>query len=395
MNALTFVMVLIALFLGGLIGWLLSTSRNGTRVAYAEAKLQAIKDSERLLRDSLNAANEDSAKRQSGLLTEQVSHVVAPLRDAVGTLAEHVHQVEKSRISAYAGLIEQVSGMQQISHTLNTHTGQLVQALRAPQVRGRWGEIQLQRVVEIAGMREHCDFSTQAHASHDGENEPRSVRPDLVVRLAGGKNIVVDAKAPLSAYLEALEADNDADQTALLRKHASQLKTHILQLSSKSYWNAFATTPEFVVLFIPGDPFLDGAMSADPDLLELAFSKNVILATPTTLVALLRTIAHTWKQEALSRDAAKIHQLGRDLYSRLGVLATHMDRLGGQLGKSVDAFNSTVSSMESRVLVTARKLHELPAFDSEPPSVNTVDTLPRGVSDPEIYLTQAGSREVN
>ncbi len=380
MNALTFLALLVALAAGIGIGWLLQASRHGQRIAYAEAQLQARKDSEHLLRDSLTAASEDSAKRHSGAMNEQVQHIVGPLREAVGTLADQVQRVEHNRIAAYSGLMEQVSGMQQVSQTLNTHTGQLVQALRAPQVRGRWGEIQLQRVVELSGMTEHCDFSTQAHATHDGPDGTRAVRPDLVVHLAGGKNIVVDAKAPLSAYLEALEARDDNEQTALLRKHAAQLRAHIGQLSSKSYWAAFDPSPEFVVLFIPGDPFLDAAVGADPELLEHSFARNVVLATPSTLVALLRTIAHTWKQEALSQDAQRIHQLGSELYSRLGTLAKHLDQLGGQLGKSVEAFNSTVSSMETRILVTARKLHELPAFPAEPPTVSSVDMVPRAVT---------------
>lgn len=244
-------------------------------------------------------------------------------------------------------------------------------ALRAPQVRGRWGEIQLERVVELAGMVEHCDFDTQV--SKDG------ARPDLLVYLAGGKQIVVDAKVPFAAYLDAAQADDPRAQEAHLARHARQLRTHIDQLADKAYWETFDPTPEFVVLFLPGDPFLDAALTTDSELLEHAFARNVILATPTTLIALLRTIAHTWRQEALSQDAAIIHQLGRDLYSRLDTAGTHLDRLGRQLGKAVESFNQTVSSMESRVLVTARRLNDLQRYEGEVPEVAQVESWPRAV----------------
>ncbi|AEF41837.1 DNA recombination protein RmuC [Hoyosella subflava] len=395
MNLLSFLAVLTALCLGCLLGWLLHAARDGARAASAEAQLRAMHDSERLLREALTAANEDSARRHSGALNEQVSNVVTPLREAVGTLAEQVRQVERSRISAYSGLMEQVAGMSRTSQALSAQTGQLVQALRAPQVRGRWGELQLERVVELAGMREHCDFTTQAHTTHDGNDGVRAVRPDLLVHLAGGKNVVVDAKVPFAAFLDATEAQSDEARAGHLKRHASQLRAHVDQLSAKAYWTAFSPSPEFVVLFVPGDPFLDAALGADSELLEYAFSRNVVLATPTSLIALLRTVAHTWRQEALSRDAAKIHTLGAELYNRLGVLANHMDRLGGQLGKSVESFNSTVASMESRVLVTARKLHELPAFDTEPPTVDTVDLWPRGIAHTEIYATRSRESEAS
>ncbi len=237
------------------------------------------------------------------------------------------------------------------------------------QIRGRWGEIQLERVVELAGMVRHCDFDTQV--SKDG------VRPDLLVYLAGGKQIVVDAKVPFAAYLDAAQTEDPAAREQHLSRHARQLRTHVDQLADKTYWESFDPTPEFVVLFVPGDPFLDAALTADSGLLEHAFSRNVILATPTTLIALLRTIAHTWRQEALSQDAAKIHQLGRELYSRLGTVGAHLDRLGSQLGKAVDSFNLTVASMESRVTVTARKLHDLDVFDGDVTEVSAVDSWPR------------------
>ncbi len=259
--------------------------------------------------------------------------------------------------------------MHRTSQMLSTQTNRLVTALRAPQIRGRWGEIQLERVVELAGMVRHCDFDTQV--SKEG------VRPDLLVYLAGGKQIVVDAKVPFAAYLDAAQTEDPAAREQHLTRHARQLRTHIDQLADKTYWESFDPTPEFVVLFVPGDPFLDAALTADSGLLEHAFARNVILATPTTLIALLRTIAHTWRQEALSQDAAKIHQLGRELYSRPGTVGAHLDRLGSQLGKAVDSFNLTVASMESRVTVTARKLHDLDVFDGDVTEVSAVDSWPR------------------
>jgi DNA recombination protein RmuC len=361
---------LLLVFCTGLgIGWLGHAARAGQRAATAEAQLAALRDGERLLRQSLGAANEDAARRHS----LAVGTLVEPLREAVGALNQHIAQVEHNRINAYSGLREQVVGMQRVSHRLATQTGQLVSALRAPQVRGRWGEIQLERVVELAGMSRHCDFDTQvARSGRDG-----GVRPDLVVRLAGGRQIVVDAKVPLTAYLDATREDDPRLRTGHLARHAKHLRAHIDQLADKAYWAAFDPSPEFVVLFVPGDPFLDAALTTDTGLLEYAFGRNVILATPTTLIALLRTVAYGWRQEALSKDVATIQQLGRELYSRLSTTGTHLDRLGAQLGKAVDAFNQTVGSIESRVMVTARQLHELEIGEQEVAAIRHIESFPR------------------
>lgn len=361
---------LLLVFCAGLgLGWLGHVARAGQRATEAEARLGALRDNERLLRQSLGAASEDAARRNS----QAIGTLVEPLREAVGALNQHIAQVEHNRISAYSGLREQVAGMQRVSHQLSTQTGQLVSALRAPQVRGRWGEIQLERVVELAGMSRHCDFDTQvSRAGRDG-----GVRPDLVVRLAGGRHIVVDAKVPLAAYLDATGQDDPRLQTEHLTRHAKHLRAHVDQLADKAYWAAFDPSPEFVVLFVPGDPFLDAALTSDSGLLEYAFGRNVILATPTTLIALLRTVAYGWRQEALSRDVATIQQLGRELYTRLSTTGAHLDRLGAQLGKAVDAFNQTVASVESRVMVTARRLHELEIGDREVSAIRRVEQRPR------------------
>ncbi|MDN5857953.1 MAG: DNA recombination protein RmuC, partial [Pseudonocardia sp.] len=256
------------------------------------------------------------------------AHAVGKLLDPVAATLVRVEgqlrAVEKERESAYAGLREQVSAMASSSAKLTNETKALVNALRAPQVRGRWGEMQLERIVQLAGMVEHCDFSTQVVAqTADG-----GVRPDLVVHLAGDKQVVVDAKVPFAAYLEAVEASDARVHTERLAAHARQLRHHVDQLSAKSYWTAFTPSPEFVVLFVPGDPFLEAALQADPSLMEHAFTQNVVIATPTTLIALLRTVAYTWRQEALARNAAQVHQLGKELHGRLATMGTHVAKLG-------------------------------------------------------------------
>ena len=319
------------------------------------------------------------------------AHAVGKLLDPVAaTLARvegQLRVVEKERESAYAGLREQVSAMRVSSDELKSETKQLVNALRAPQVRGRWGELQLERIVQLAGMVEHCDFSTQVVAqTADG-----GVRPDLVVHLAGDKQVVVDAKVPFAAYLEAVEASDHKVHTERLAQHARQLRAHVDQLSAKEYWTAFTPSPEFVVLFVPGDPFLEAALQADPSLLEHAFMQNVVIATPTTLIALLRTVAYTWRQEALARNAAQVHQLGKELHGRLATMGTHVAKLGRGLDTAVEAYNRTVSSLEARVLVTARKLTELQVADEELPTLDPVERSPRRLSAPELIASASDS----
>ena len=291
--------------------------------------------------------------------------------------------MERERQSAYVGLREQVEAMRSSSELLQHETKSLVNALRAPQVRGRWGELQLERVVQLAGMVEHCDFSTQVTAVGDDG----AVRPDMVVHLAGGKSIVVDAKVPFAAYLEAVESRDPDTHADRLAAHARQLRAHVDALSAKGYWAAFEPTPEFVVLFVPGDPLLEAALQADPALLEHAFGRNVVVATPTTLIALLRTVAYGWRQEALARNAAAVHQLGKELHSRLATMGTHVAKLGRSLDGAVDSYNKTVSSLEARVLVTARRLTELKVADDELDAPAQVDRSPRRISAPELVAS--------
>jgi DNA recombination protein RmuC len=351
---------------GTLAGEALSRN-NEAFTALAEARLSTAKAS----------ADGDLAQRQ-----QAIEGMVVPLRESLERVQAQLNSVERERAGSYSKLLEQVGTMRQTSEQLRTETAQLVTALRAPQVRGRWGEMQLRRAVEAAGMTEHVDFDEQATV----DTPEGKLRPDMVVRLVGGKNVVVDSKVAFSGYLEATEAKDDATRDARLKAHARHLRTHIDQLGAKSYWEHFSPSPEFVVCFVPADAFLDAALQQDSTLLERAFDQNVVIATPSTLVALLRTIAYTWRQEALAANAAEVHKLGRELYQRLSTMGGHIDKLGRSLNTAVGDYNKTVSSIEGRVLVTARKMVDLKVVD---PS-DTLDVprqiteTPRSAQAPEL-----------
>ena len=332
-----------------------------------------------------------SAKADGETMSRQqaLEALLGPVAQTLHRLDCQLRTVEKEREAAYAGLREQVGAMHRTSEQLQGETRALVTALRAPQVRGRWGELQLERVVQLAGMVEHCDFSRQVTVTDASGDTDAVMRPDLVVHLAGGKEIVLDAKVPFGAYLEAVDATDPDRRAERLAAHARHLRAHVDQLAAKSYWQRLACTPEFVVLFVPGDPFLEAAMQSDPALLEHAFERNVVVATPTTLIALLRTVAYTWRQEALARNAAQVHELGRELHSRLSTMGRHVAKLGRALGGAVDSYNSTVSSLESRVLVTARRFVDLDVVSAELDPPDQVEKAPRTVQAAELVASAA------
>jgi DNA recombination protein RmuC len=333
----------------------------------------------RLSAANAKAAGELDSRRAA------VEHLVQPLRDTLAKVEAQLRESDAARRSSNAALAEQVSIARQSSDQLRTQTQALVTALRRPEARGRWGEMQLRRVVELAGMSDRCDFDEQVSVTTaDG-----TLRPDMVIRLAGGKNIVVDSKVSLAAYLEAAESPDEGVRTARLDAHARHLRDHVDRLAAKAYWTALTSAPEFVVLFIPGEAFLAPALEHDPGLLEYAMTRKVHIATPTTLVSMLRTAQYAWQQAALSDNARAVFELGRELYERISGLGKHVDGLGKALTNAVTAYNRTVGSLESRVLVSARKLNDLGVTDAEIDSPKLLEDTVRQLSAPDLIVDTA------
>jgi DNA anti-recombination protein RmuC len=364
-------LLVIGLIVGSLMGWLASRSRS-TDFAAERA----------LLRERLAAADSAAGRQQDLAIT------VAPLRDALSKVESHLRELDGARISAYTSLTEQVGFVRQASEALHDQTSSLVTALRAPQARGRWGEMQLRRVVEMAGMVEHCDFTEQANVRTDHG----LIRPDMVIRLSGGKQIVVDAKVSLAAYLAAAESRDPDVIEERMRAHARHLRDQVTGLAAKEYWREFEPTPEFVVLFVPGDAFLAPALERDPALLEDAMQLKVLIATPTTLMAMLRTVAYSWQQEALTEHARSVFELGRELYRRLGTLGGHVEKLGRSLGHAVEDYNKTVGSLERNVLVHARRMAELQVTDADLAAPPPVEEAPRPLGAPELLQSVETAR---
>jgi DNA recombination protein RmuC len=416
MDALSLILLLLGLAIGAVLGYLFAQSRSSARIAALTTQLDATKqaaaqqvESARLTQEQLRetfaalssdalhknsrtfvelaeqtlkqvttAADGDLAKRQ-----QAIELLVSPLRESLGKVEKQIQDVEKQRTDAYAALRQQVETMGKSSEKLQQETTQLVAALRAPQTRGAWGEHQLRQVVEFGGMVEHCDFLEQNSTLTDNGIQ----RPDLVVRLAGGKHVVVDAKVSLIGFLDAMSASDDAARADQLKRHARHMRDHVDRLGSKAYWDLLPNTPEFVVMFVPAETFLNAALEHDPALLQHAFERNVVIATPATLIALLRTVAYSWRQEALAQNAQDVLRLGRELYSRLATMGEHVDKLGRQLNSAVDSYNKTVSSLEGRVLVSARKLVDLKVTTDDLDAPKQIELVAKQVQAPELVAS--------
>jgi DNA recombination protein RmuC len=407
--------ILVGVMIGGLIGWLagrtaqtrLRAELEKDRAVHAE-RLRAYQDAERSLRASFQALSTEAlqsnnrtflALAETRLETaraeaagdidarkQAIENLLAPLQKTLERVDQEVKDAERRRTESGAALLQRLAALDATGQNLQNETRRLVDALKRPGVRGRWGELQLKRVVELAGMLEHCDFEEQQTLSGSTAGGERRIRPDVIVRLPGGKHVIVDAKVPLDAYLRALEAKDETARAALLAEHARQVKTHLTQLGAKGYFTDVPSSPEFVVMFLPGEMFFSAALEQDPALIEWGVERKVIPASPTTLIALLRAVAYGWQQEAMEENARKISELGRNLYESLRTLGGHFDDLGARLRSSVDAYNKAVGSLEGNVLVKARRFKELQAANSgeEIPALETIDRVPRMLQSNEL-----------
>src|SRR5436309_330624 len=389
--------LVIGLLVGCAAAWLVLRAQYAVRVAALEEARTSLGSTLKALAADALATNNQSFMELAKAQLEQVQqkttqeleqrkqaveHLVSPIAESLQKVDGKLQQLEVARTRAYSELSVQVRELAETQNVLRNETGNLVSALRdRPNVRGRWGEIQLRRVVEMAGMLEHCDFETKVHvATEDGR-----LRPDLIVKLPGSKTVVVDSKFAGQAYLESLSARNDEERALKLRDHARQMRDHITKLSGKSYWAQFGSAPEFVVLFVPGETFLSAALEQDPSLIEEGVNQQVILATPTTLIALLRAVAYGWRQETIAESAKAISELGRELYGRLATLTDHFAKVGRGLETAGRSYDETVGSLETRVLPSARKFRDQgisPA--SELTELPAVDRSVRTITAPEL-----------
>lgn len=362
----------------------LQTAEARLRDAFSALSSEALKHNNeaflQLARTSLTEFQRTAALDLEGR-HKAIETMVEPLRESLTKVDAKLQEVERGRASTQAQLSEQIRSLTQAQHLLHSETSRLSRALRSPNVRGQWGELQLRRVLENAGMVHGSHYEMKESAM----GEDGRLTPDVIVKLPGGKNVVVDAKVPLTAYLDASECDDEVVRDARLREHARQVKEHVARLASKSYWAHFQPTPDIVVMFIPGEPLLTAALQHDPGLLEFSMARGVMLASPLTLIALLRAIAYGWQQETVARNAQEISELGRNLYDRIAKLAEHFENVGRSLAKSVEAYNSAVGTLESRVLVTARRLKDKGVTAAgDFAELETIDQTPRPLGSPEL-----------
>jgi len=376
----------------------------------AEQRLAELRDAKTRLSETFAALSADALRKNNEtflqIAKETMAHfqtssteqfkereqsmktIVSPLKESLEKVDAKVRELEAAREGAYRGLHQQIHALLESQNLLRKETENLAKALHAPTSRGRWGEMQLRRVVELAGMLSHCDFYEQTGVSASDE---AGVRPDMVIRLPGNKCVVVDAKVPLTAYLQAVDEPDEQRRSAALKEHADQLRRHVQILGKKAYWKRFEPSPEFVVLFLPGEIFFSAALASDPELIENGVQQGVIIATPTTLIALLRAVSYGWRQEALAENAQKISQLAHKLVERIHKMNAHFQKLGKSLGASVDSYNQTLGSMETRVLSVARKLTDLggPDAQKELAMLEPVESIPRAL----IAFSQEGEEE--
>jgi DNA recombination protein RmuC len=414
-EATVVVTLLIGVLLGALLGWLAGRSTQSRlqhelekeRAVHAE-RLRAYQDGEVRLREAFQSLSAEALKTNNRTFLDlaetrmrearsqatsdidarkkAIEDLLSPLQKTLEHVDREIQDSERRRVESGAQLMQRIASLDTTGQHLQTETRRLVDALKRPGVRGRWGELQLKRVVELAGMLEHCDFEEQQTLNGEQNGNVRRIRPDVVIRLPGGKHVVVDAKVPLDAYLKALEAPDEASRHVLLLEHARQVRTHLTQLGAKGYHTDIPASPEFVVMFLPGEMFFSAALEQDPGLIEFGVERKVIPASPTTLIALLRAVAYGWQQEAMEENARKISDLGRSLYDSLRSLGGHFDDLGSRLKSSLEAYNRAVGSLEGNVLVKARKFKELQAANGveDVPTLEVIDRVPRMLQSQEL-----------
>jgi DNA recombination protein RmuC len=383
-------MFLLGLGVGVVFGWLAKSLRAQKRVTELSTTLEIERTKNDGLVQTFEALSDKALRQNNQTFFELANDKFGPLQKSLELFGSRLQEVEKQRVGAYAGVTQQISNLLSAQNELRSQTANLVGALKTPRIRGRWGEIQLKRVVEIAGMLDHCDFFEQQ--SGDGP-----LRPDMIVQLPYGRTIVIDAKVPLDSYLMAMEAKDDDTRKAKLIDHVRQIRKHMSQLSVKSYWDQFQSAPEFVFMFLPGESFYSAALQQDPSLVEDGVTQRVIIATPITLITLLRAVEFGWRQKRLDESAKQIGNLGKELYDRLSKMGDHFAHLGSKLHGAVDSYNQAVGSLESRVLVSARRFRELGAADGtkEIETVEPIEVIPRKLQAPEMHQVSEASPRGN